>query len=146
MATQQWCLLDVNQLNDTVKDLKCSNCNQQTLRFSRDDVNLGFCYMLSLHCSTCETVVSKTFTSPRSKSQHVGPFTVNYLMVLHFNQLGQGYIVQKQFATLYGMKGLHHKTFSEKESKVIRAVISNTEEVLKESVLKVKAIHLAVNS
>ena len=44
------------------------------------------------------------------------------------------------------MKGLHHKTFSEKESKVIRAVISNTEEVLKESVQKVKAAHLAVNS
>ena len=146
MATQQWCLLDVNQLNDTVKHLKCSDCNQQTLRFSRDDVNLGFCYTLSLHCSTCETVVSKTFTSPRSKSQHVGPFTVNDLMVLHFNQLGQGYTAQKQFATLYGMKGLHHKTFSEKESKVIRAVISNTEEVLKESVLKVKAAHLAVNS
>ena len=81
VATQQLCLLDVTQLNDTLKDLKCSDCNQQSLCFSWDDVNLGFCYTLSLHCSTCETVVSKTFTSPRCKSQYVGTFTVNDLMV-----------------------------------------------------------------
>ena len=146
MATQQCCLLDVNQLNDIVKDLKCSDCNQQSLCFSRDDANLGFCYTLSLHCSTCETVVSKTFTSSRSKSQRVGPFTVNDLMVQHFNQLGQCYTAQKQFATIYGIKGLHHKTLSEKESQVICDIIRNTEEVIKESVQKVKAAHLAVNS
>ena len=35
VATQQWRLLDVAQLNDTLTDLKCGYCNQPSLCFSR---------------------------------------------------------------------------------------------------------------
>ena len=103
VAVQQLCLLDVTQLNDTLKDLNCSVYNQQSLCFSRDDVNLGFCYTLSLHCSTCDTVVSKNihFTQIQ-ESISLGSFTVNELMVLHFNLLGQWYIAQKQFTIHLG--------------------------------------------
>ena len=125
--------------------LKCTECQQQSLHFTREDGNMGFCYTLTLQCLTCETTVSKTFTSPRTESEQVGPFTVNDIMVLHFNQMGQGYTAQKQFAALYGMKGLHRKTYSKKETKIINAAVSNTEDILAEGILKVKKAYLELD-
>ena len=52
--------------------------------------------------------------------------------------MGHGYTAQKQFAALYGMKRMHHKTQSENETKIIIAAVSNTDDILAGRILKVK--------
>ena len=82
---------------------------------------------------------SKIYSSRRTGGKELSkPFIVNELLVLFFNQQGLGYTAQKKFASLFGWDGLHARTFHEKESRIISAIIDNTEDVLKESVSQVK--------
>ena len=74
------------------------------------------------------------------------PFVVNDLIVLFFNELGLGHRAMKKFSSLFGWEGLHLKTFQGKESRVIRSIIDNTEEVLSASVSNVKEAYATLDS
>ena len=43
------------------------------------------------------------------------------------------------------MKGLHRKTYSKKETKIINAAVSKTEDILAEGILKVKKAYLELD-
>ena len=89
----QWCLVDLGQLNGL---LKCPSCEIATRSFSRGEGRYGFCYTISLSCSTCHVEAAHTYSSRRSSVKKSSqPFIVNDLIVLFFNQLGLGHTAMK---------------------------------------------------
>ena len=137
----------MSQLNAMIKDISCPSCSSSTLSFSRNTQGrLGFSYVLELKCTTCDLSSSKVYSSCRTNGGEVSkPFVVDDLLVLFFNQQGQGHTAQKKFASLFGWDGLHTKTFQKKECQIISAIIDNTDDVLRTSVSKVKAAYLSMD-
>ena len=93
----QWCLVDLGQLNGLLCHIKCPSCETATLSFSRGESRYGFCYTISLSCSTCHVEAAHTYSSRRSSVKKSSqPFIVNDLIVLFFNQLGLGHTAMKK--------------------------------------------------
>ena len=142
----QWCLVDLGQLNGLLCHIKCPSCETATLSFSRGEGRYGFCYTISLSCSTCHVEAANTYSSRRSSVKKSSqPFIVNDLIVLFFNQLGLGHTAMKKLSSLFGWEGLHLKTFQDKEKHIISKIIDNTNDVLSASVTKVKEAYSALD-
>ena len=93
----QWCLVDLGQLNGLLCHIKCPSCETATLSFSRGEGRYGFCYTISLSCSTCHVEAAHTYSSRRSSVKKSSrPFIVNDLIVLFFNQLGLDHTTMKK--------------------------------------------------
>ena len=119
--------------------MTCPKCETPSLSFLQEEGCHGFCYKLSLSCTTCNATASSTYSSRRTATKLSSlPFIVNELIVLFCNQLGLGHTSMKMSGSLFGWEGLHLKTFQDKESRLISSLIDNTEEVLIASVTKVK--------
>ena len=137
----QWCLVDIRQLDELVSKMTCPKYETPSLSFLREEGRYGFCYKLSLSCTTCNATASSTYSSRRTATKlSSSPFIVNELIVLFCNQLGLGHTAMKMFGSLFGWEGLHLKTFQDKESRLISSIIDNTEEVRIASVTKVKGV------
>ena len=63
----QWCLVDLGQLNGLLCHIKCPSCETATLSFSRGEGRYGFCYTISLSCSTCHVEAANTYSASSSR-------------------------------------------------------------------------------
>lgn len=143
-----WCMVDINTISVALKAIECPKCqDRECLFFQSSSERFGFAVNLQLNCSACNAHFADTYTSPRVG--HTGnahdPFLVNDIMVLVFNQLGLGHSAMQSFAALFGMKGLHLKTFQKKESRIIDSQIETALCVLSDSVNAVKQMCREIN-
>ena len=138
-APNQWCIVDLGQINALLAPLCCPRCERtDTLHLaSSTGDHLCFALKLRLSCTACDLQALETFSFPRSGPK--GGFTINDLLVLFFTRIGLGHTAMRSFASVRGQKGLHLKTFQKKQHRVLDAFISAAEDILKESAAAVKA-------
>ena len=125
--SSEWCIIDVNELSNLLRDIDCPECGETSLTVKLlEEQRKGFAHKLSLNCSKCGEL-TQAYSSPRTKK---AAYAVNDLMVLFFNQLGLGHEAMKKLGAVLGMKTLHLKIFQESETKIIKHVISSADTCL----------------
>ncbi|XP_048243127.1 uncharacterized protein LOC125376009 [Haliotis rufescens] len=135
-------LIDMRQMNLFFQEIDCPSCHEQgSLLFEKSDNfdRFGFAVNIMLTCQNCQMCVDKHYTSQRSGNKSgTNPFQVNDIFMLFLSEVGLGHAAMKKFCLVFGMEGLHPKTFQHKQNILSQVVVENTEEVLTQSVEIIK--------
>lgn len=123
MATQQWLLFHIAELNEIIRDLICPHCAASGLRITIDPKNQGFCSSVMLECHSCgdnDAFRRSVYTSPRLQGETRGDvaFDVNTRMVLLAHELGLGYAALKKMSKVLGIPGFHLKSYQRHDRRV----------------------------
>lgn len=140
--TPTWVLVDLRQLNVFFMDIECTSCCVQgSLALEKSDNydRFGFSVKLVLTCKNCSVSHVSSYSSPRSgHGKGDNSFQVNDIFMLFLSEIGLGHAAMKIFCMLFGMEGLHHKTFQNKQAHLSKVIIDNTDDVLSKSVAIIK--------
>ena len=130
---EDWMIVGLQKLNELIHTLVCSECHDSgCIQFFLDNnKHKGFAKFIKLHCSGCNLLIAKGYTSGRTDTTTTPqPFTINDLLVLCFIQIETRYAALLTFGSVFGSDVLHLKTFQQKQGMVSTAMCESTDAIL----------------
>ena len=98
----------------------------------------GFSLSLQLKCTSCYSVFSDNFTSPRAGAEHVHhPLEVNDRFVLFFERSWFGSCGPNKFCAVFGIKPMNKAVYQKKQNRIIDVMVDSADTILCETVARV---------
>jgi len=140
-----WTFVEMGQLNSLISSVLCPECQQNSVSLILGNAKMGFSREMTLSCTNCGELKC-VHTSPRigrSADQNVG-FEVNRLAVLYTHEIGGGFRSLSKLSAVFGMPGLHEKTFYNLNQKICQKIQETGEATLDVTADIVKQEYLSV--
>ena len=130
---QQWCFMEMGQLNRLLSNLTCPYCDNAHVSMSLGDKS-GLSRKMFLKCTAQDCTFSvEGYTSPRIFNSDKGdmPFDINQRAVLHCTQTGTGYANLNKLCGTFGMPNMCENTF-QRLQKTVCTVTTQTSDMTME--------------
>lgn len=131
----KYMIVDMNCLDDLVKNIPCVMCGNKTLLFDVSNIQ-GYACRLTMKCSMCGCENSSAMSSSRVTSDisQRAPFDVNRRVVQSFSSLGKGRSAMEQFSGILNMNTLSRYSYNEH----VKAIHSAGNSAIESSLEKIR--------